>query len=250
MYSDNHQNMLEIAKQKISRSSLVLGIAYILIGIVVLVATILFYLGFFAIYNLEIWDFYFVSLVLVLLIYMFLVVFKSIYFFKLSRGYDYLASEFSSVENLQTSATKDVSKYIKIGVISELVLTFLFPLAIFAVFLLPFFLSIFLVPFIFLTLGFMEIKRLFSLLSKHQFYNGEFTNLILYSRTGVVAAFFLYAYGGVKFLEEMITEAFTGTFNDSFLIWILIAGIILFISQVLLAKGFYNLSKETHNITI
>ncbi|MHA1872571.1 MAG: hypothetical protein ACTSVB_00545 [Candidatus Heimdallarchaeaceae archaeon] len=250
MYSSDSQSKLEISKQKISKSSLVLGISYIFIGVIVLTATILFYLGFFAIYKLYIWDIYFVSLVLVLFIYAIIVIFKSIYFFKLSRGYDDLSSELSSLRNLHISAANDASKYIKIGTICELILTFLFPLIVFVILFLPLFFNIFLIPFAFFTLGFIEIRSVFSQLSKHELYSGKFANFLLYSRISVFMAFSFYIYSAIRFLDEMISEAFTSTFNDSFLIWILVAGIILFISQVLLSKGFFDLSKDTHRITI
>jgi len=252
MHLNTSQSRLSIIKNKISSSSKALGIIYIIIALSGFISYLFLYTGFALFVKFLKLDNRLVSLFLVSIFPIILVIFRYIFFFKLAGGFNDLSTELSFYYNFHTNSAKDVSKYIKVSMFSEMIIAFISPFLFPLIFFLPSFtfilLILILLPFIFLTLGFKALSSTFDQLKQMNLFYDQYTNWLLYSRYIIIISVFSSVFGSIKMISAILEGFLTGYFDASFLIWFLIAGISALIGYIFFVGGFYGLSSDAKKI--
>jgi len=181
-----------------------------------------------------------------------LVILRYVYFFKFAGGFTGLSNEFSVCYQFHVNSAKDVGKYIKVSMTTELLYIVLSPLLFFLLLFLPIILliAIILLPFIFLTLGFKALSPTFKELKRLNLYFDQFTNWLLYSRYIMVVSVFSSLYGTFRFIEAIVEGFLTGYFDVSFLLWFLIAAITALLGYICFVGGFFCLSNNVMKIRL
>ena len=252
MHLNTAQSRLSIIKNKISSSSKALGIIYTIIGLSGFISYLSLYTGFALFVKFLKLDYFLVSLFLVSIFPIVLVIFRYIFFFKLAGGFNDLSTELSFYYNFHTNSAKDVSKYIKASMFSEMIIAFISPFLFLLLFFLPSFtfvlLILILLPFIFLTLGFKALSSTFDQLKQMNLFYDQFTNWLLYSRYIIIISVFSGVFGSIKMISAILEGFLTGYFDASFLIWFLIASISALLGYIFFVGGFYALSNNAKKI--
>ncbi|UJG44991.1 MAG: zinc ribbon domain-containing protein [Candidatus Heimdallarchaeum endolithica] len=252
MHQNTAQSRLSIIKNKIASSSKALGIIYIIIALSEFISYLFLYTGFSLFIKFLNFDYFLVSLFLVSIFSIVLVIFRYIFFFKLAGGFNDLSTELSFYYNFHTNSAKDVSKYIKVSMFSEMIIAFISPFLFLLLFFLPSFsfilLILILLPFIFLTLGFKVLSSTFDQLQQMNLFYDQFTNWLLYSRYIIIVSVFSSVFGTIKMTSAISEGLLTGYFDTSFLIWFLIASISALLGYIFFVGGFYALSNDAKKI--
>ncbi len=252
MHLNTAQSRLSIIKNKIASSSKALGIIYIIIALSGFISYLFLYTSFSLFIKFLNFDYFLVSLFLVSIFPIVLVIFRYIFFFKLAGGFNDLSTELSFYYNFHTNSAKDVSKYIKVSMFSEMIIAFISPFLFLLLFFLPSFtfvlLILILLPFIFLTLGFKALSSTFDQLKQMNLFYDQFTNWLLYSRYIIIISVFSGVFGSIKMISAILEGFLTGYFDASFLIWFLIASISALLGYIFFVGGFYGLSSDAQKI--
>jgi len=246
---------LEFVTQEISKTSKVLSSIQLFIGLPIITFYMKLYLDFsFFIgdsidISIKIIPFFFL-IILPLALY----VVRILYIFKLANSFTELSKLFYYDPAFQRNRIKSVSKFIRLGMISEIITIVISPILFVIIFFVSVFLSsiIFFLPNIFFLIGFLGISKTFDQLKEINLYTGKFRNWLLYSQITFIITSMLSMYGGVKMWTSILIWGLSGeeVLDDSFLIWFLIAGILVSLGYVLNTVGFFKLGTEMRKIHI